>query len=215
MNDPGSKMIKTYKEQYKKHGYSPASLGCPKGRQNLRFELLSKYLKKGTLLDFGCGFGDLASFLRKGNFDVNYNGCDVVSDFIEVARKNNPEDFFVKTKVDSKLNEEYDYIIASGVFNFLYTKNPKDHKEFVFSTINELFSKTIKKVLSVDFLSPAVDFVSKDAYHQEFKELIDFILTNLSRRFEINHTYMPYEYCVHIFKNDKIAIPKNVFKSKY
>ena len=212
MNDLGSKMIKVYKKQYIKHGYSPASLGCPKGRQDLRFKSLSKYLKKGTLLDFGCGFGDLANYLKKENSDITYNGCDVVEDFIEVARKNNPEGFFFKTKVGSKINEDYDYIIASGVFNFLYTKKPIDHKEFIFSTLDELFSKT-KNVLSVDFLSPAVDFISKDAYHQEFNELQDFILANLSRRFEINHTYMPYEYCVHIFKNDKIIVPENVFES--
>tara|TARA_Y100001958_G_C21243317_1_gene572051 strand:+ start:629 stop:1267 length:639 start_codon:yes stop_codon:yes gene_type:complete len=212
MNDVGSKMIKVYKKQFKEHGYSPASLGCPKGRQDLRFKSLSKYLKKGTLLDFGCGFGDLASFLKKEDLDITYNGCDVVEDFIEVARKKNPEGFFFNTEVDSKINEDYDYIISSGVFNFLYTKNSKDHEAFVFNTLDNLFSKT-KKVLSVDFLSPEVNYKIEDSYHQEFIELINFIISKLSRRFEINHTYLPYEYCVHIFKNDKIIAPENVFEN--
>ena len=86
MNDLGSKMIKVYKKQYIKHGYSPASLGCPKGRQDLRFKSLSKYLKKGTLLDFGCGFGDLANYLKKENSDITYNGCDVVEDHLFADR---------------------------------------------------------------------------------------------------------------------------------
>ena len=61
----GSKMIKTYKNQFKEHGNNPASLGCPKGRQELRFKALSKFLKKdSSLLDFGCGFGDLLLFLK-------------------------------------------------------------------------------------------------------------------------------------------------------
>ena len=64
-------MIRVYEDQFKKHGYSPSSLGCAKGRQDLRFKALTKNIKKGKLLDFGCGFGDLAIYLDKFNSSVN------------------------------------------------------------------------------------------------------------------------------------------------
>ena len=63
MKKPGKKMISTYENQLKKFGPVPAALGCPKGRQDIRFEALTEYLIKGnSLLDYGCGFGDLFLF---------------------------------------------------------------------------------------------------------------------------------------------------------
>ena len=60
------KMIIAYKKSFKEFGNSPSSLLIPKGRQELRFKSFIPYIKKNsTLLDFGCGFSDLAKFFRK------------------------------------------------------------------------------------------------------------------------------------------------------
>ena len=214
MKKPGTKMISTYKNQLKKFGPVPAALGCPKGRQDIRFEALTKYLNKGnSLLDYGCGFGDLFLFLKKKDLKITYNGCDVVKSFIEIAKEKYPKENFFQTEVDKKLDKKYDHIIASGVFNFLYTESKKKHEDLLKKSLTILFNSS-KKTLSVDFLSEFVDFQDKDTYHQNVSKLIRFVSENLSRRFLINHSYMPYEFCIHIFKNDEILKPKNVFKSK-
>ena len=119
IDPPGEKMIKIYKSNYGIHGYHPASLGCPKGRQKLRFETLAKYVKSGdNILDFGCGFGDLALFLEEKGLDVTYTGCDVVPEFIDVARKNYANGSFYLLSLGEIPVGFYDVIIASGVFNF-------------------------------------------------------------------------------------------------
>ena len=46
-----------------------------------------------------------------------------------------------------------------------------------------------------------------------FADLINFISKNLTRRFKIDHSYMPYEFCVKIFKEQEILRPENVFKT--
>ena len=208
----GSKMIGVYEDQFKEHGYSPSSLGCAKGRQDLRFKALTKNIKKGKLLDFGCGFGDLAFYLDKFNVEVEYHGCDVMEKFLVTARENNPKKNFFLINIGESLTGDYDHIIASGVFNFLYSKDKKEHKLFVYKTIENLF-ECCNSSLSIDFQSPFVDFTLPDAYHQDINDLINFISNKLTRRFKIDHSYMPYEFCVKIFKQQEILRPENVFKT--
>ena len=60
-----------------------------KGRQQLRFEALTKNIKtnNSSLLDFGCGFGDLSQFLLEKKLKVDYTGLDCMKEFISVAKE--------------------------------------------------------------------------------------------------------------------------------
>ena len=104
----GSKMIDIYKNQFKEYGHSPASLGCPKGRQDLRFKALTRNISNGRLLDFGCGFGDLSFYLEESKIDVEYYGCDVMQEFLSIAKKNRPNKNFFLTQIGEPLKEDYD-----------------------------------------------------------------------------------------------------------
>ena len=56
MEKIGNKMKSTYEKSFKKFGVTPSALGCPKGRQNIRFKAFKKIIIKDTqLLDFGSG----------------------------------------------------------------------------------------------------------------------------------------------------------------
>ena len=208
----GKKMQEIYSRKFQEHGYSPSSLGCPKGRQGLRFKALTSYLKFGSLLDFGCGFGDLADYLENENKNVTYSGCDVMDEFLIMAKEQYPHKNFFKVKIGALINSEYDYVCASGVFNFLYSSNKNEHQDLVFKTLENLFS-VARKSLSVDFLSPFVDFEVADMHQQKSDQLTEFVNLNLTRKFVIDHSYMPYEYCIHLFKDDDILRPNNVFKT--
>ena len=210
----GSKMIKTYKNQFKEHGNNPASLGCPKGRQEHRFKALSKFLKKdSSLLDFGCGFADLLTFLKSNGFHGAYEGCDLIDEFLDTAKKNHPDTNFFKSDLGENMDKKYDHIICPGAFNVMYSNSKKEHSEFVKKTITNLFECSTK-MLSVDFLSPFVDFNEEDAFHQEVNQIMEFINKNITKRAILDHSYLPYEYCIHLYKNDTIVRPQNVFAAE-
>ncbi len=210
----GGKMKEIYRDQFEVHGYSPKSLGCGKGRQNLRFKALSCFVEpKSSVLDFGCGFGDLFSFLNKKKIMVQYEGCDVMDIFLNVAKERHAKAEFFKIEMGGNLpTEKYDNIICSGVFNFKYVEDDVKHQEEVYSTIEKLFI-ACKRVLSIDFQTPFVDFNAPNSHYQDIDSLINFVVQKLSRRFSIDHSYMPYEYCVHIFKDSLIKRPDNVYKT--
>ena len=92
-------MINEYKKLFNENGVSPASLGCPKGRLNLRYKNVSKYLNNSkTLLDYGCGFGDLYGYLLSENLSLTYYGIDVIDEFISQARIKYPNGNFKLVK---------------------------------------------------------------------------------------------------------------------
>lgn len=197
----GAKMIESYLANFQQFGVSPESLGWLKGRQEVRFQALTEGVRQHSrILDFGSGFGDLFGYLRKSDLSFDYHGVDVVAEFVEASRNRFPEASFDHISLGQRLEGEFDIAVASGVFNFLYTDSAVEHEELVFSTMSRLFEVVSERV-SVDFMSPSVDYRQADAYHQRLDSLLDFVTSNLSRNLHIDHSYLPYEYCVHIFKS--------------
>ena len=210
--DP-KEMIKAYQKSFKEFGESPSSLLIPKGRQELRFNSFLPYINKNsTLLDFGCGFSDLAKFLVKRKLNIKYHGCDLIEEFLEISKKKYPKyTFFTNLSKIKKSGKIFDTIICAGAFNFLYCDDEKKHFEHVKKILLNLFSLA-RINLIVDFQTEFVDFKVSNSYHQNISELINFITKNLSRRFSFDHSYMPYEFNVNIMKENKIDKNMNVYK---
>jgi len=59
-------LIDRYSRRFESFGYDPRTLGWDKGKQMVRFELLTSQidLRGKRILDIGCGFGDLNIFLK-------------------------------------------------------------------------------------------------------------------------------------------------------
>jgi 2-polyprenyl-3-methyl-5-hydroxy-6-metoxy-1,4-benzoquinol methylase len=66
-------VVQRYSRRFAEHGYSPKTLGWDKGKQDIRFAVLtSQYDFAGKrVLDIGCGFGDLNRTLR-ARYGANY-----------------------------------------------------------------------------------------------------------------------------------------------
>jgi SAM-dependent methyltransferase len=209
-----SKINNYYNNLLKCHGVKPHALGCPKGRQSIRFKNIDNLIFKNcNILDFGCGFADLLNYLNKNHssYKFKYTGCDIVSNFIEISRNKYSRSKFIDLNSDS-INHKYDIVTAFGVFNLKYTKSDKDHFQIVKNELSKLYNIS-NKYLLVDFQSPFVDYKQKDSYHPNLDPLIEFIVKSLSRRFEIIHSYLPYEFSILISKDNHVT-KNNQFKPK-
>lgn len=203
-----------YKKSFQEFGDSHKSVLWPKGRQADRFKALTQFVSLSggfSVLDFGCGLAHLKEYLDSKYENVNYTGVDMVEDFIDHNKKKfplatflSPEEFFEQTK-------EYDYIFCSGTFNIKYTADYETHKSQIFKTISTLFKRT-KQYISVDFMTDRVDFQQESAFHANPEQTMAYFLDNLSRRISLNHSYLPYEFCISIFKNSAVKPPENIYK---
>jgi SAM-dependent methyltransferase len=94
--------------------------------QTARFEILARYvnLTGRSLLDVGCGLGDLVDFLRRKKIPVQYTGVDVVEEMLVRARREHPRERFLRADLftnsaggDPLKGETFDVVFCSGALN--------------------------------------------------------------------------------------------------
>lgn len=117
--------------------------------QQERFKTLVRNLhyKGGSVIDFGCGTGELYLFLKKLGLPFNYIGLDCNPEMLKIARSRYG-DRFQLIKMDDVPFENVDYVFLSGVFQFLDVQSPNYH----LTLCQKVFSKC-KLGMAVNFLS--------------------------------------------------------------
>jgi len=108
--------------------------------QKVRFEILSQIGEMDGLsvLDLGCGHGDLCDYLRKKYTNVRYAGIDQMEELLDIATARYgsvPNTTFYLGDCWSAELPNMDYVIASGLFAY---KNSRS--DFIFRMIDRLFS---------------------------------------------------------------------------
>ena len=208
-NNDMNKIIHRYNERLKKYGASQKTLGWDKSRSKLRFDILcSKWnLDNSSILDFGCGFGDLFGFLITTEVkNFTYLGIDINSELLSVAKDRYPEASFQDYAFfnDNK-NSEFDYLFASGVFNDKIENNIT----FIENSF-KLFNRIAKKGFAANFLSNKVDYREKHIFYSDPASIL-----NLGYRFSNNivlrNDYMPFEYTLFVDKSSKYNKKNSVY----
>jgi len=204
-------LLARYNSRYSNYGYSPFSLGWDKGKQEIRFSLLLSLfeLKTKSFLDVGCGFGDLNKFLLARTTNYSYLGIDLVDKFLLEGKKRYKKESIVFQKgefLETMFNNSFDYIIASGVFNY---KLEEDNYQFIDSCLKKAFD-LCEEGIAFDFLSDQVDYKLEDTFHASPMRILE-IAYSLSRNVVLRNDYMPFEFCVIIFKDDSFDKKDTVF----
>lgn len=91
-------------------------------RQYLRFAEIKHFIgnQSGSILDVGCGNAEFLQFLKATGFDGKYFGIDVCQRLIKEAKNRFPSCKFTQGDILKLKKIKYDYIVASGIFNFNY-----------------------------------------------------------------------------------------------
>lgn len=143
-----------------------------KYNQYIRFEMLTKFIKKdikrSSIVDVGCGFGDYITFLELDQkLPTKYIGIDCEEKMIKVSKEKFPNYTFKKIDVLKDELFEADYFVASGSLNILnidecelfikkcYTSSKKG---FVFNFLKNI---TFNKISQKDILNICTKYCSK------------------------------------------------------
>ncbi|MFX0210363.1 MAG: class I SAM-dependent methyltransferase [Candidatus Hodarchaeota archaeon] len=211
MNPKDKKMyIERYEKNYERYGYDPRTLGWSKGRQEIRFHVLTSIgdVRNKSILDLGCGFADLYDFLVRRGWQGKYTGFDIVPKLVEVARERHPGiDVRLSDILEDDTDEKFDYILASGVFN---AKLSGESNELYIKKMMQKMFEMAYIGISVDFMSSYVDYRQEETYHVE-PEVVFKMCKKLSKRVILRHDYMPYEFAVYVYKEDSINVKRNIF----
>lgn len=201
-----------YVSRFNKFGYSPKTLGWDKGKQDIRFDILTSQtdLKGKSVLDIGCGFGDLNLTLMEKFGRYEYTGIDIVKELVEKGREIYGREnisFVYDDFLNFKPEGKFDYAIASGMYNFKI-KNGNNYA-FIESCIKKALS-LCNEGLAFDFLSDKVDYQYELTFHSSPEEILR-IAYKYSRNIVLRNDYMPFEFSLFIFKNDSFEKETTVF----
>ena len=191
--------------KYKKHGVAPqALLWKQKGAAHQRFRQMWAEIDFNgkSVLDVGCGFGEMAKFLKKRYEGVKYTGVDIVPEFIEEAKKNFPEfHFFVADYFNKPMEEKFDVVLASGTIN----SNVENNMEYRKRAIEVMFEHA-KKVLVFNMLGahpqPKNDKKESNVWYADSLEILKYCMS-LTRRVVLRANYHPTDFTILMYHTHK------------
>ena len=139
-NEDKKRVLSFYDGLIEEHGlYNYKALSWSSERsKDIRLEVLCGVgdMEGRSLVDVGCGFGDLYGFLQERYGRFTYTGIDINPAIIEAAQKKYPGVDFEVADFGEFAGEGYDYVFASGALSF---KVP-DYKKLYFGYIKKMFA---------------------------------------------------------------------------
>jgi SAM-dependent methyltransferase len=198
MNEANNRFtVEHYENQLKQYGYSPKTLGWNNGRHNLRYYILLSQWKfnNNTLLDFGCGFGDMYGFCVRNGYHVIYEGVDLSPKLIKMGKSIYPDAHLWSGDVlHDGLSKQYDFILSSGVHNLKID----DTWGFIQATF-DFFNKHSTLGFALNFLSNKVEYMLDHAYHADPAQILN-LAYQYSNRVVLRNDYIPFEFTVFVDK---------------
>ena len=180
-------LLDFYTRHLKDFGDAPQAVRWTPGGQLRRFETLLRIAGDSsgkTVLDFGCGKGDLYGFMKEKGFSPSYCGIDINKNFIELARRKYPDsEFFVLDIDETDFNRYFDIIFICGVFNLRIAGIEESMKH----GLRKLF-RLCKEALHVNLLTSYIPQKSAELFYVKPEEILNFAITELSRSVALQHT---------------------------
>ena len=193
-------------------GPVPEALGWTRNRHLLRYAILLSYwnLSDESVLDFGCGFGDMYHYCREEYPGVRYYGIDLNPSLIEAGRSRAPEaDLRAVNVFRESITDRWDVVVASGVFNLKLD----DNWGFIADAF-DFFAAHARKGFAANFLSNRVDYELPDTFHTDPPRVLDLAYQH-SNRVTLRNDYMPFEFTVYVdlrreFDRDHVVYPEHL-----
>ena len=185
-----------YQARFTQHGESHLTLGWgSREQQAYRFSQLLRCadFTNRSVLDIGCGFGDLLGYLRQQNIPIkNYVGIDVNPEFVRVAAETYAEAEFHVVSLTSLTDTALscDLVVMLGLLNF--RQQALDNHSYAREMIRRAFTLS-REALLCDFLSsqrepdyPPEDFV----YYYDPSVVLQLGL-DCTPNVQLKHDYRP------------------------
>lgn len=190
-----------YDAKLREHGATPAGADWnSQASQELRFRQLESLWRDepdGSLLDYGCGYGALGSYIRSRGHRGAYLGFDVSASMVDAARAHLAS--LPQCEATTTLDEvpAVDFAVASGVLNVKQGASDDEWHAYVCEVIEELAARATRG-FAFNALTRYSDVEKRrpDLYYADPLELFDRCKRQYSRFVTLLHDYPLYEFTI-------------------
>jgi trans-aconitate methyltransferase len=195
-----------YQKKFQKYGVSPKSLlWKEKGAAHQRFRQFWAEIDftGKSVLDIGCGFGELGNFLTKRYKGVSYTGMDMVPEFIKEGKILYPKlHLVVGNYLTDRVVKRYDIVVASGVLN---SNMGEENLKYRMNAVNKLWEYT-GDILAFNMLGAHPQPQNKDSesniWYADSVEILKYCM-ELTRRVILRANYHPRDFTIIMYKVKK------------
>ena len=198
------KKISSYQRSFKKYGINSNALQWKSEKSaELRYqELMADLDFEGkTILDVGCGFGDIIPYISRKTNKFDFTGVDMVPEFIQAAQKKYPEyRFILRDYFSHPMKEKFDIVISSGTLN----SNFKNVYCFRKKAIKTLFDHALEGIgfNMAGFYPQPENKESSKVYYADSLIFLKYCLS-LSSKLIFRHHYHRKDFTIVIFKQEE------------
>jgi len=191
------RLMRFYDEHLQRYGaHDPRALGWRSAHsQQERFKVLAEIggLRNTSVLDEGCGVGDLYPFLEERFPGIQYTGVDINPEAIAMAKEKHPDAAFVCADFTEYEGGFFDYVLSSGALTF----HIDGHEE--------VYRAHIRKMYELSRIGAAFNVLDASAITQDEEyagyvpsELLAYCQT-LTPKLTLRHDYSPEDFTIYLY----------------
>jgi len=194
-----AEVVGFFEGRFAEHGAVPQGVDYNSvAAQVTRFQQLEKILEghagRFSLLDYGCGYGALAHYLRERGHAFDYVGYDLSSRLVEAARETPGADPAWRFTSELEDVEPCDFAIACGVFNVKLEASEAEWEAYVFQQLDTLRQRSRLGFAFNTLTSYSdADRMRDDLYYPDPKRVFDHCVRSHSRHVALLHDYPLYD----------------------
>ena len=190
-----------YEQRLRDHGVTPRGVDWnSQESQELRFHQLARLLDgypNATVLDYGCGFGAMASYLRRRRHLGMYVGFDVSPDMIGAARHVTASVADCRLTSDRSSLSPVDFVVSSGVFNVKADAPDEVWRAYIDDSVDDMRTLSTRG-FAFNLLTSNSDPERRrpDLYYADPLDVFEHCRTRFSRHVALLHDYGLYEFTI-------------------
>ena len=149
-----------------------------------------------SILDYGCGYGSMYDYMQTRWSRFQYTGFDISETMIAKALEIHGDDDAVWLADEQELHE-FDYVVASGIFNVRLEHSDEEWLQYILQTMHWMHEHS-RRGFACNMLTSFSEepFRRGHLYYANPMELFAYCKTNFSRNVALLHDYDLYDFAL-------------------
>ena len=197
--------------KFAEHGAAPAGVGSESAvHKTLRYKRLARLFEGRSafsVLDVGSGVGDFYGFLKESlpAAQIDYTGTEITEDYAKLAQKRFADAKFLHCDILTETPQgKFDFVVLSGVFHQHFDADLASWEAYMHRLLKRAFSLATVGI-GFNALSSYAEFHRQGNFHPKLSDLLDFVVSDLSRFFQVDHAIPLFEETIFVFRPEYVC----------